>query len=72
MHVYSKLTEDDLNSIIEEVDGDGSGTLDFDGNILINQSLNQLINTWTNWLKQKPKWLIHKPLDYYINQLIDT
>ncbi|XP_023334699.1 troponin C [Eurytemora carolleeae] len=26
----SKLTEDDLNSIIEEVDGDGSGTLDFD------------------------------------------
>ena len=45
MHVYSKLTEDDLNSIIEEVDGDGSGTLDFDGNILINQSLNQLINT---------------------------
>ena len=55
MHVYSKLTEDDLNSIIEEVDGDGSGTLDFDGNILINQSLNQLINTWTNWLKQKQK-----------------
>ena len=65
MHVYSKLTEDDLNSIIEEVDGDGSGTLDFDGNILINQSLNQLINTWTNWL-------IHKPLAYYINHLIIT
>ena len=26
----SKLTEDDLSSIIEEVDSDGSGTLDFD------------------------------------------
>merc|ERR1712073_48107 len=26
----SKLTEDDLSSIIEEVDEDGSGTLDFD------------------------------------------
>ena len=27
----SQLTEEDLMSIIEEVDGDGSGTLDFDG-----------------------------------------
>ena len=27
----SQLTESDLTSIIEEVDGDGSGTLDFDG-----------------------------------------
>ena len=26
----NKLTEDDLDSIIEEVDEDGSGTLDFD------------------------------------------
>ena len=26
----NKLTEDDLNGIIEEVDGDRSGTLDFD------------------------------------------
>merc|ERR1711992_115759 len=26
----SKLTEDDINNIIEEVDEDGSGTLDFD------------------------------------------
>jgi hypothetical protein len=29
----SKLSEQDLNSIIEEVDEDGSGTLDFDGKI---------------------------------------
>ena len=27
----NKLTEEDLNGIIEEVDEDGSGTLDFDG-----------------------------------------
>ena len=27
----NKLTEDDINNIIEEVDEDGSGTLDFDG-----------------------------------------
>ena len=27
----SKLTDDDLENIIEEVDEDGSGTLDFDG-----------------------------------------
>merc|ERR1712150_34721 len=26
----NKLTEDDINNIIEEVDEDGSGTLDFD------------------------------------------
>ncbi len=26
----NKLTEDDLSNIIEEVDEDGSGTLDFD------------------------------------------
>ena len=26
----NKLTEEDLNNIIEEVDEDGSGTLDFD------------------------------------------
>ena len=28
--IDSTLTEDDLESIIEEVDEDGSGTLDFD------------------------------------------
>ena len=39
--MFSKLTEDDLNSIIEEVDGDGSGTLDFDGNFLINQLIHE-------------------------------
>lgn len=27
----SKLTNEDLDNIIEEVDEDGSGTLDFDG-----------------------------------------
>ena len=30
----NKLTDDDLENIIEEVDEDGSGTLDFDGKIL--------------------------------------
>ena len=29
--IDSKLTEEDLEGIIEEVDEDGSGTLDFDG-----------------------------------------
>ena len=29
--IDSELTEDDLDNIIEEVDEDGSGTLDFDG-----------------------------------------
>merc|ERR1711981_761416 len=28
--IDSELTEDDLDNIIEEVDEDGSGTLDFD------------------------------------------
>ncbi len=28
----NKLTNEDLDNIIEEVDEDGSGTLDFDGN----------------------------------------
>lgn len=27
-----KLTSDDLDGIIEEIDEDGSGTIDFDGN----------------------------------------
>ena len=31
--IDSELTEDDLDQIIEEVDEDGSGTLDFDGKI---------------------------------------
>ena len=31
----NKLTEDDINNIIEEVDEDGSGTLDFDGNFVL-------------------------------------
>ena len=29
----NKLTEEDLNGIIDEVDADGSGTIDFDGTI---------------------------------------
>ena len=31
--IDNELTEDDLDQIIEEVDEDGSGTLDFDGRI---------------------------------------
>ena len=30
-----KLTPDDLDCIVEEVDTDGSGTLDFDGKLLL-------------------------------------
>jgi Ca2+-binding EF-hand superfamily protein len=30
-----KLTSDDLDGIIEEIDEDGSGTIDFDGEIFI-------------------------------------
>ena len=29
----NKLTEEDIGNIIEEVDEDGSGTLDFDGKV---------------------------------------
>lgn len=30
----NKLTEEDLDEVIEEIDEDGSGTVDFDGTIL--------------------------------------
>lgn len=30
-----KITNEDLDMMIEEIDSDGSGTVDFDGNILI-------------------------------------
>ena len=33
--IDNKLSEEDLDGIIEEVDEDGSGTLDFDGNYFI-------------------------------------
>jgi calmodulin len=32
--IDNELTEDDLNNIVEEVDEDGSGTLDFDGKFM--------------------------------------
>merc|ERR1719219_2636553 len=32
--IDSELTEEDLDNIIEEVDEDGSGTLDFDGKFI--------------------------------------
>ena len=32
----NKLSADDLTGIIEEIDEDGSGTVDFDGNIGIS------------------------------------
>ena len=31
--IDTELTEDDLDNIIEEVDADGSGTLDFEGSL---------------------------------------
>lgn len=36
-----KLTSDDLDGIIEEIDEDGSGTIDFDGNLTINVPINE-------------------------------
>jgi hypothetical protein len=36
---FSKLSEEDLKSIIDEVDADGSGTLDFDGEIIFFAAL---------------------------------
>ena len=49
--IDSELTEEDLDNIIEEVDEDGSGTLDFDGkvipsvfNISFNTYLCELLN----------------------------
>ena len=32
-----KLTEDELDEIIEEIDEDGSGTIDFDGKLLFRK-----------------------------------
>ena len=42
--IDSELTEDDLDNIIEEVDEDGSGTLDFDGKL---DSIHYLSNKFT-------------------------
>ena len=42
--IDSELTEDDLDNIIEEVDEDGSGTLDFDGKL---DSIHDLSNKFT-------------------------
>ena len=40
-----KLTPEDLDGIIEEIDEDGSGTIDFDGNIIgLIQTLSVPIN----------------------------
>ena len=36
--IDSALTEDDLDNIIDEVDEDGSGTLDFDGRLLFTDT----------------------------------
>ena len=44
--IDNKLTEEDLDGIIEEVDEDGSGTLDFDGqNEIIFKVFNDLIQS---------------------------
>ena len=37
--IDNKLSEEDLDGIIEEVDEDGSGTLDFDGNYFTFQKM---------------------------------
>ena len=37
--IDNKLSEEDLDGIIEEVDEDGSGTLDFDGDYSVFQKL---------------------------------
>ena len=48
--IDSELTEDDLDNIIEEVDEDGSGTLDFDGTVLFisNYILNLVLAALNN------------------------
>ena len=40
--IDNKLSEEDLDGIIEEVDEDGSGTLDFDGNLKNKIKFSQL------------------------------
>ena len=40
--IDNKLSEEDLDGIIEEVDEDGSGTLDFDGNLKNEIKFSQL------------------------------
>ena len=42
--IDSELTEEDLDNIIEEVDEDGSGTLDFDGKNSRSQSFRAIIH----------------------------
>lgn len=39
-----KITEDDLNSMIEEIDSDGSGTVDFDGKITKQVNMTNFLN----------------------------
>ncbi len=46
----NKLTNEDINNIIEEVDEDGSGTLDFDGNL--KMPVNDV--TMVNFLLKSP------------------
>ena len=48
----NKLTEEDLENIVEEVDEDSSGTLDFDGKSSLFQNSLQLLplqNLWKWW-----------------------
>ena len=45
--IDNKLSEEDLDGIIEEVDEDGSGTLDFDGDYFTFQKFLQVNNFWS-------------------------
>ena len=48
-----KLTNEDLDNIIEEVDEDGSGTLDFDGKKNNGANFFSIVSSaWKNKLKQ--------------------
>lgn len=58
-----KITNEDLDMMIEEIDSDGSGTVDFDGNTLFEQknsyiSINGIFssqNSWKSWLAEMIK-----------------
>ena len=54
--IDNKLTEEDLDGIIEEVDEDGSGTLDFDGEgKIIDKIFNHFISEFMEMMSgQKP------------------
>lgn len=77
-----ELPEDELDEIIDEIDADGSGTIDFDGNTFfysahlvplslryLSINLFSLQNSWTSWLVLTKLTRIHASLSWDVHEL---